>query len=377
LQQEGFSLSLHPRPEIENLKACYHGGINYAELEALGLSREQLIDFSVCSNPFPPPPGARKILSTIAIEQYPDPEATELKQQLSKKLGVGTDNILVGSGTTELIRLIALTYFRQGEHVLILEPTFGEYEVACQIAGAESVKQLMKPEDNFTPKIEETTSLIRQLCPKAIFICNPNNPTGNYLSRQQVETMLNVSDNTLFILDEAYVNFVNDSWSSIDLIHQGNVVILRSMTKDFALAGLRLGYALADSEIISNLRHVRPPWNVNVIAQKVGTTVLEDINYLEQSKKKIREAKQYLVTELENLGFRTLPSETNYFLMKVGNARTFRTALLKHGILVRDCTSFGLPEYVRIGTRTLPECRKLINVVHELKRQELWKPVRQ
>jgi len=360
-------LSLQPKPEVKNLKVCPHGGINYAELRAMGLAPEMVLDFSVCSNPFKPPPKVKKILNTIAIEQYPDSEATELRQKLSEKLGVTIENVLAGNGAVELIRLIALAYFRQGDPVLILEPTFGEYEVACQIVGAEPVKQWMRAEDNFAPRIEEAINLIRQHRPRGIFICNPNNPTGKYFSRQEVEMILDAGRDSLLILDEAYITFADNSWSAIDLISQGNTIILRSMTKDYALAGLRLGYAIANQEIIDNLRRVRPPWNVNVIAQKAGVIALEDTDYLAQSKKKIKEAKQFLLDELYRLGFRPLPSDTNFFLVRVGDAKSFRTALLKQGIVVRDCTSFGLPEYVRIAPRTMPECQKLIAAIQALK----------
>ncbi len=360
-------MSFQPKPEVENLKVCLHGGINYAELRAMDITPEAVLDFSVCSNPFMPPPRIKKLLNTIAIERYPDSEATELRQLLSEKLGVTPDNILVGSGSTELIRLIALTYFRQGDSILIPEPTYGEYEVACQIVGAEPVKQWVSAEDNFVPRLKETLGLIRQHHPRGVFICNPNNPTGKYFSRQEIEMVLDAIGDGLLILDEAYINFVDSSWSTIGLISRGNVIVLRSMTKDYALAGLRLGYAISSRKITDSMRRVCPPWNVNVIAQKIGALVLEDAGYLEQSKKKIREAREFLVDGLSRLGFQTLPSDVHFFLVRVGNAQEFRTSLLKHGILVRDCTSFGLPEYVRIAPRTMPECRKLIAAIHELR----------
>ncbi len=360
-------MSLRRRPEVEKLKVCPHGGINYAELMAMGITPESVLDFSVCTNPFMPPPRVREIIYTASIEQYPDSEATEFRQRLSEKLGISTDNILAGSGTTELIRLIALAYFRQEDRVLILEPTYGEYEVACQIAGAKPVKQRGRAEDNFAPRLGETVNLIRQHRPRAVFICNPNTPTGKYLTRQEVEMVLAANRNSLFILDEAYISFVDNSWSAIGLISRGNVIILRSMTKDYALAGLRLGYAVANQEVIDSLRRVCPPWNVNVIAQKAGVIALEDAGYLEQSKKKIKKAKQFLIDELCRLDLQPLPSDTNFFLVKVGNAKRFRTALLKHGILVRDCTSFGLPEYIRIAPRTMPECQKFIAAIKALK----------
>lgn len=351
-----------PRPEIKNLKACYHGGTNWAELRALGLHPEEILDFSVCANPFPPPPGVRKILDTVAINRYPDSEATELRECLAQKLGVSPDNILTGNGATELIRLVALTFFGCGDSVLILGPTFGEYEVACQIAGAKVLTQWAKAEDNFALRLDETVDLIRQYGPKGIFLCNPNNPSGQYLVRHKVEMILRNAANSLLILDEAYVNFVDKGWSSLDLVPRGNVIILRSMTKDYALAGLRLGYAVASQEIISNLRRVRPPWNVNIIAQKVGVVVLGDNEYLESCQKLVSEAKQFLTGELSSLGLTLVPSLANFFLVRVSNATEFRAALLQQGILVRDCTSFGLPQYVRIAVRSLPECQQLVSV---------------
>ena len=360
---------LHPKPEVKNLKVCHHGGPDYAELSAMGLIPEEVLDFSVCSNPFPPPPEVRKVFNTIAINQYPDSDATELRQCLSEKLGVAPDNILAGNGAVELIRLIALTYFGQGDSILLLEPTFGECEVACQIVGSRAFKQWARAEDSFMPKIEETVNLIRQRHPKGVFICNPNNPTGQYLSRQEIEVILDACDDGVLVLDEAYIAFVDESWSSLDLISRGNVVIVRSMTKDYALTGLRLGYAIAGEEIISGLRKVRPPWNVNIAAQKAGVTALKETDYLDQCKKKIMEAKKFLMDELAQLGFPLLPSTTNFFLVKVGDGRVFRSALLRYGILVRDCASFGLPEYVRIAPRTMPECRKLIITIKKLKRK--------
>jgi histidinol-phosphate aminotransferase len=307
-----------------------------------------------------PPPGIKEIISTISIERYPDSQSTELCQALSGQLAVPPENILAGSGTTELIRLIALTYFRRGDRVLLLEPTYGEYEVACQLAGARLVKHHARENDNFIPEMGEVIELLQKHHPRAVFICNPNNPTGKYLSRRDIETVLDNLEESLLVLDEAYVAFVRESWNSPGLTERDNVVIIRSMTKDYGLPGLRLGYAVACREIIDSLRSVLPPWNVNIIAQKVGIAVLEEEEYLKQSLRQVQEAKRFLVSELTRLGFKVLPSDIHYFLVKVSNATGCRRSLLKRGILVRDCTSFGLSEYIRVSPRTMPECVKLI-----------------
>jgi len=363
-------LSLPPRDEIANLPPCPHGGIDHAELKALGLDTAQVLDFSVCTNPYPPPLDIEKIMDTIDISQYPDSAATDLREQLAETRGVSANNIIASSGTTELIRLITLTYLRPADSALVLEPTYGEYQVACRLAGVEPVRQRAREENDFAVTIDETIALIRKHRPRVVFLCNPNNPTGHYLSRGEVERLIAATGDSLLAIDEAYVSFVEKIWRSDDLTRHGNVIILRSMTKDYGLAGLRLGYAIASDDIITSLRKACPPWNVNAIAQKVGISVLSATDYLRQSRKKLGQGKQFLAGELRRLGFPVLPSDTHYFLVKAGYATEFRAALLKHGILVRDCTSFGLPAYVRIAARTMPECRTLIAAIEQY-RQEL------
>jgi histidinol-phosphate aminotransferase len=358
-----LKLSLRPKRGIIGLKTCEHGGINYAELKALGIDPNEILDFSVSTNPFMPPPGIKEKMGATPIEQYPDSRATELRQHLSERLGVAQENILVGSGTTELIRIIAFTYFRQGDPVLLLEPTYGDYEVACRLTGARLIKHRAGEQDNFAFIIEEVVDVIRKRHPRGVFICNPNNPTGKYLSRREIEAVMKAMEDSLLILDEAYVAFVEKRWNPFELTGRGNVVVLRSMTKDYGLPGLRLGYAVARREIIDSLRPVLPPWNVNSIAQKVGVDVLEKEGYLRQSLRQVREAKLFLTGELSHLGFKVTPSDANYFLVKVGNAPECRRSLLRQGILVRDCSSFGLKEYIRIAPRTMPECRRLVEAI--------------
>jgi histidinol-phosphate aminotransferase len=357
-------LPLRPRPELEKLVPDRHGGPNQAELESLGLTPGGVIDFSVCSNPYAPP--LELDTAAIPVNLYPDSESTELRRCLSAVLKVPAENILAGSGSMELIRLIALAYFSRGDTVLMLEPTFGEYRVAARIMGAEVVGQWAKEEDGFSHDIAETLSLIKTSRPRAVFICNPNNPTGRYLSRRQIESVLDASAETLLVLDEAYVNFVDGTWRSLDLIGWENLVIVRSMTKDHTIPGLRLGYAVAHREIIGALRLVRPPWNVNAVAQEVGKNIVSGNDCLENSRKEIGKAKKYLVDGLGRLGFEVVPSEANFFLFRVERAAEFRSALLKKGIMVRDCASFGLKDYVRIGVRTMTECRKLIEAIESL-----------
>ena len=359
-------MPLQPNRHIAKIKRIVHGGINYGELEAVGIDINSVIDFSVSTNPFMPPSGIKEVIATAPIERYPDSQSTDLCRKLAGRLGVDTTNIVVGSGTTELIRAIATAYFRQNDNILVLEPTYGEYELACRLVGARPISYSANENEGFSPNIEEFVRMIKQKQPRGVFICNPNNPTGKYLSRQDIEKVIRALKNGVLILDEAYLPFVEQSWDSLDLIKNGNIVILRSMTKDYGLPGLRLGYAVASSNIISALRIVLPPWNVNAVAQSVGLAVLQEDEYLKNSLKKTREARDFLMGELKQLGINVLSSDAHFFLIKVSNATEFRRALLGKGILVRDCSSFGLKQYIRIAPRPLSECHKLISALRDI-----------
>ncbi|MFH1639118.1 MAG: histidinol-phosphate transaminase [Chloroflexota bacterium] len=356
---------LRPKPNIGRLLPAVHGGIDYAELSKLGIKPEDVLDFSVNTNPFGPPPGTREAMAQASIDRYPDSEATELVQILAGKLNIASENLIAGSGATELIRLVATAYLGPEDTVLIPQPTYSEYEFACSLSGACVLPQPLPENSNFRLNVSETVSLMRRHQPKGIFLCNPNNPTGGYLSREDVKRILSCAENSLVVLDEAYIAFTEDAWSSPDLIDGGNMVILRSMTKDYALAGLRLGYAMADEKIISVLKRVKPPWNISSVAQKAGIHALAADGYLEACRVQIKMAKEFLIRELKRLGFNPLPSQANFFLVRVGDAAGFRQALLRKGILVRDSASFGLPAYIRLAPRTLDECRRLITAIEE------------
>ncbi len=369
---------LQPKPNIAKIAPATHGGIDYGELDKLGITSEAVLDFSVSTNPFGPPPGIREAMGSVSIEKYPDSEATAMRQSLAGKLNTAPDNLLIGSGSTELIRLIATAYFGAEDSVLIPHPTYGEYEVACRLVGAKVLKQSMLKETNFRLNTAETADLMRKHHPKGIFLCNPNNPTGQYSSREEIRQILAAAGDSLVILDEAYIAFTENAWASLDLINGGNLVILRSMTKDYALAGLRLGYAISAKPIISVLKRVRPPWNISAPAQQAGIIALKADDYLKECGLKIQEAQEFLIRELKSLGLSPLPSPTNFFLVKVGNAAEFRQALLKRGLLVRDCASFGLADYIRLAPRTLAECQRLITAIKEIAEQPhpLYPPLR-
>jgi histidinol-phosphate aminotransferase len=351
---------LQPNPHINNLPAAVHGGIDYEEIADIGLSPHEILDFSVNTNPFGPPPGIEKALLEATIDRYPDSNAGELVKALAKRHGISANTICVGSGSTEIIRAIATAYFSSRDVVLIPKPTYGEYEIACRLVDARVIAQPIAKYPDFQFDVQKTIALIKRHRPKGIFLCNPNNPTGRYLPEDVVRQVVAMARDSLLIIDEAYIAFTDAAWNSIRLINDSNVVIVRSMTKDCALAGLRIGYVIARPGIIAVLRRVLPPWNVNAVAQGAALFCLGIDSYLEGCGAKIHEAKEFLMKEMTEIGFPIVPSQTSFFLVKVGDATAIRQSLLRRKILVRDCTSFGLPDYIRIAPRTLSECKVLI-----------------
>lgn len=259
-----------------------HGGIRPAQLRALGLNPAEVLDFSASVSPLGPPAGLWDALQAVDLTAYPDPECLELRETISGHTGAAPDNILVGNGSTELIHLLAQAYLsppRAGcsNAVLLLTPTYGEYAGACGLAGSELLTLAARRDKGFSWDLEQATAIIQERRPALVFLCNPNNPTGVYLNRGEVLRLAQAAAQVggLLVLDEAYIGFVADAWDALSLRDRDcgvadDLVILRSMTKDYALTGLRLGYAMAAPAVTAQLAARQPDWSVNALAQVAG-----------------------------------------------------------------------------------------------------------
>jgi histidinol-phosphate aminotransferase len=358
---------INPRAEIKNISAPIHGGIDSGELIELKLDSEEIIDFSSNINPFV----KSEILKIQArIDIYPDTNCYKLKKAITEVYGLNHENIIIGNGSTEIIYLVCQAYLNRKDRVIIPSPTFSEYERASKIMGAEPIFYRLREEENFRIKADKLIEFLKVRDHKIVFLCNPNNPTGGYLGERELKGILEENKNTLFVLDEAYVDFVKSRWDSTGLIKYKNLLILKSLTKSHGVPGLRIGYALSNEEIISNLEKVRLPWNVNSLAQEAAIqALLINGDYISKTREEILRAKDYLAGEIERIGKKCIPSETGFFMVKVDNARELRLSLLKRGILIRDCTSFGLPNFIRLSARPIHECEKLIREWKKLERR--------
>ena len=349
-----------------------HGGLNFGELASLGIRPDDVIDFSASINPLGPSDRVLDAARNVNLASYPDPECLDLREALADSLGVSPGNVLPGNGSTELIHLLARAFLTPENSALIFAPTFGEYVAACRTEGVEpetiGPSRTIPGPGQFRWDLSTAVQRIEELSPALVFLCNPNNPTGVYLSEGEIRLVADSLRGVgILVVDEAYVAFVEDRWSSLDLLSLGNVVLLRSMTKDHAVTGLRLGYLLATGDNIGSVRRFQYSWSVNSAAQAAGIAALAEPEHVEMGRKTVSEGKAHLAEVAGSIGVECTQGAANFILLKVGRAHDVRLSLLiEHQICVRDCTSFGLPEYIRVGIKTMNENRKLAEALRQV-----------
>ncbi len=321
-------------------------------------------DFSSNVNPLGPPESVLRALKDELwrIKYYPDIAGKELKQRLADHLGLSASNIALGNGSTELIKNFCEAFVEDGGDAVIAGPTFSEYAVWCEWAGARVNKVYADSANGFRVNLEELAAEPADV----IFLCNPNNPTGVYSN--DIRTLLDETQkqDTLVLLDEAYIEFTAHE-SACNLIDEyPNLCVLRSMTKFYSLPGLRIGYAVANEDLISALEGVSVPWNINAMAEVATISALEDEEFVKTSREYIEREKAFLYEGLKKLRVRVYPSSTNFLLFDLRDfkitAGELKSALLKKGLLIRNASSFdGLDEYyARISMRKHEENARLL-----------------
>ncbi len=320
------------------------------------LGLKKVIKLASNENPLGPSPEAIQAIKRFAlrVNLYPDGEGYYLKKALSEKLGVREDNIILGNGSDEIVSLIVRIALRKGEEVITGDPSFLMYKIDTELNQGKVVPVPLK---NFRLDLDGMKKAISSRT-RLIFIANPNNPTGTIVKSKQVEQFLrDLPPQILVIFDEAYCEYVEDVDypRTIDFVRERrNVIVLRTFSKIYGLAGLRIGYGVAKREIIDILNRARPPFNVNSLAQVAALASLKDENQVKRSRKLIKEEKRFLYPRLRELGLSFVPTQANFILIKVGKrAKDIEEGLLKRGIIVRGMEGYNLPQYIRvtIGTR--------------------------
>ena len=298
---------------------------------------------------------------------YPDPDTKMLRQRISEHYDIDPDTILCGNGSTELIYLIPRAL--KPEQILIPSPTFSEYERACRLSRGEAATRPyeLKEENEFRLHVDSFISAM-QGCEMA-FLCNPNNPTGTLLSREEVLEIAVAAkrERCLLVVDEAFIDFTPGESVMNDVKDNSYLIVLRSMTKFHALTGLRIGFAVFHRDLIGRVLDFKEPWTVNNLAQKAAVTALEDVEYADRTFELMKKEKEFIENGLRRIGINYYPSSANYYLINVG-ARRVVPLLRQKGILVRDCSNFrGLSNsYIRIAVKSRKHNSILMKELSEL-----------
>ena len=336
----------------KTMGACSHGGIYSVNPRLVRL------DYSSSINPLGTPKkaiAAVKMSANSLVQTYPDPECRELKKSLSRYLGIDSEWFTVGNGAIEIIYWFAHTTTSVRGRVVIPTPTFCEYEVASQKVGAEVT---LVPLNNFDLDTDKIIEKARGA--DAVFLCNPNNPTGMLATKQIMKIIENIDNSTKILLDECFIELADNPEANtmIDQISEfDNLVILRSLTKSFGLAGLRVGYCVCNPTLAKKLSTNKIPWNVNSLAQVAGVAALRERRCLSKARALIKKERRFLHDNIEKLeSFHPIRSDSNFFLVHLQgrNSTQFRDRLLKKsGVLVRDCSTFtGMgAQYIRIAIK--------------------------
>ncbi|MFZ5800845.1 MAG: histidinol-phosphate transaminase [Candidatus Omnitrophota bacterium] len=329
---------------------------------------KEVIKLASNESPLPPSKRAIKAIVTAAkgLNRYPDGSSYYLRRKLARKLRVNENQFTLGNGSDELIVLAVRALVNPGEEIIVAKPTFLIYGIAATISGAKVIAVPMK---DFRYDLEAMQAKISPRT-KLIFIANPDNPTGSYVTQTEVEKFLEgIPENILVFFDEAYFELVDkqDYPDTIELQKRyRNLVISRTFSKAYSLAGLRLGYCIADKTIAECLNRVREPFNINSLAQEAALVSLDDTSRLKALKKLIREGREYLIDNFEELGLEFVPPAANFILINLKqNGSSIAGRLLKQGVIVRDMSSWGLKNFIRVTVGTMRENRKF---VAELKR---------
>jgi len=365
------------RREVRDLKPCIHGGEVWEVMSRTGLRRNEILDFSANVNPLGPSPLAlESIKSNLdCIPYYPDSDCKLLREAIAKYLGdVSRENVILGNGSTEIIHLFAEVFIERGDLALIPVPTFGEYEKAVRKMGGKP--RYIRLSRDFHVDLESFLNEMEGV--KIIFLCNPNNPTGTLILHDSLLWIIEKAyeEDALVFLDESFIEFVDEKerFSMVSEVkNYPNLFVLRSFTKIFGLAGLRVGYGVAHSEVANLLLRAKVPWNVNCLAQAAAIAALNDDEYLRRTWRLIKDEKAFLLRELRGIrGFKVFPAHANFILINIRDsgftAAELKERLLKYGILIRDCSSFrGLDEYyIRVAVRTRRENEKFIKSLRDI-----------
>ena len=331
----------------------------------LGLPADHIIKLASNENPLGT---SRKALAAMRaalaeINLYPDGNAFYLKQKLAAKLGVTPAHLILGNGSNEIIEFVAHAVIAPGAEVVVSQYCFAVYPIVTALFGGKLVVVPAKDHGH------DLDAMLAAMTPntRVVFVANPNNPTGTCVSKEALARFVTaVPEQVLVALDEAYIEFLEDALDLVPQIREGqkpNVILMRTFSKIYGLAGLRLGYGVGHPKFIAELEKVRQPFNINAIAQAGALAALDDAPHAEKTRKNNRRGLKLYAREFRKLGLEFIPSSANFILVKVGDGARVFNELQKAGVIVRPMGGYQLPEWIRISVGTAKENQRCLDAL--------------
>jgi histidinol-phosphate aminotransferase len=353
-------------PQLRDL-AVYEPGKPIEETaRELGAEASQIIKLASNENPLGPSPKAL-VAMRAALESahlYPDGGGYYLREALAAKLGLTRDQIILGSGSNEIIEFLGHAFLDRGDDVITSEHAFIAYKLVASVFGARTIEV---PSPDLRHDLD---GMIAAITPKTrlIFVANPNNPTGTLAGQAEIDRFVErVPENVVVVFDEAYFEYLDDPPDTLRFVRAGrNVAVLRTFSKIQGLASLRIGYGIARPELIQVLQKTRQPFNVNGLAQAAALAGLDDDEHRRETKRLTNEGRAYLQEQFSSMNLPFVPSAANFVLVKVGDGAKIFRKLLEHQIIVRALKGYNLPEWIRISVGTMEQNRKCIAGLREV-----------
>jgi histidinol-phosphate aminotransferase len=355
-----MAMSLELNPNLKKLPVYQPGRPIEEVARELGLPAQDIIKLASNENPNGPSPAAVAAMERVIrnLHLYPDGNAFYLKQKLAQKLGVTPENLVLGNGSNEIIEFVGHALMAPGAEVVVSQYCFAVYPIITHLFGARLVTVPAKGLGH------DLRAMLQAITPatRVVFVANPNNPTGTLVSPQELlEFVQSVPSHVLLAMDEAYLEFLPEPCDLLPLIRQRskpNLLLMRTFSKIYGLAGLRLGYGIGDPDLIASLEKVRQPFNINSLVQAGALAALDDTDHLNRTRDNNLQGLRFFETELKALGLEFQPSAANFLLVKVGQGQRVFELMQQQGVIARPMGGYQLPDYIRISIGTAAENRR-------------------
>ena len=353
-------------PYIRSLIAYKAGKPIEETARELGMDPASIIKLASNENPIGPSPKAVQAMQDTLTRThiYPDGGAHDLRERLADFHGVQLEQIVTGAGSSELITLLCMIYLNDDTNAVAAERSFMMYKVAAQSFNAGYVAVPNKPDWS-----HDLSAMLRAITPETriVFIANPTNPIGTMVGQQEIDAFMEaVPDHVLVVFDEAYIDFADEQPDTIKYVEQGRrVAVLRTFSKAYGLAGMRVGYAITRTDVADLLHRVRCAFNVSVPAQAAARAAINDTAHLARTVETVRQGRRQFYEALDARGIPYVPTQTNFILVKVGNGRACFNKCLSKGVILRPMDEYGLPEHVRITIGTPEQNERCLRALLE------------